>query len=531
VRLVGGEHQRAVATGDPDGGGRQGCRHRSRSHAYSPAFVQNAGTVKEQTMQTTMKRSCLVIGGRRLEAGDGRYFATVDPARGEPFREVAQATGADVDEAIAAARSAYPAWRSTPPTERGRVLLAIAHAIREQTDTFAALETLDTGKPRSQALADITAAARYFEFYGGLADKVLGTTIPLGEDFIDYTLREPLGVSAQIVPWNYPMQIGCRGIAPALAAGNAVVVKPASEAPVTLVNLAELAIRSGVPAGVLNVITGPGSTVGAALAKHPGIDQLTFTGSVPVGTEVMKAAADNVVPLVLELGGKSPNILFADADLTAALPTVLKAILQNAGQTCSAGSRLIVQRGIADEVLSRLTDLMRAVRIDAGSNDPDLGPLISADQLDDVQARVTAAVRDGAELLTGGMPAPARERLGGFFFEPTLVTSKPNNAIAREEVFGPVLAAIIFDDEDQAVAIANDTEYGLVAGVWTSDVRRAHVVARQIVAGQVYVNGYGAGGGVELPFGGFRKSGFGREKGVEGISSYLQTKNVCVRLA
>jgi acyl-CoA reductase-like NAD-dependent aldehyde dehydrogenase len=431
---------------------------------------------------------------------------------------------------VRAARRAFNVWRRSKPVDRARLLATIASAITQHKEELSKLESLDTGKPLTQAQTDVEVAARYFEFYGGLADKIRGTTIPLGADFLDYTLREPLGVSAQIVPWNYPLQIGSRGIAAALAAGNTVVVKPASEAPLTLVRLGELALASGVPAGVVNVVPGPGTDTGAALASHPDVDQITFTGSVKVGSSVMEAAARNIVPVVLELGGKSPNIVFADADLETALPVILRAILQNAGQTCSAGSRLVIQRSIADEALTRLAAMMSDVRIGPGLEDLDIGPLISQRQIETVDTMVRDAAAAGAEVIAGGAYAPQAEELGGFFYKPTLLRVSPDDAIAREEVFGPVLSALTFDEDEEAIEIANATDYGLVTGIWTCNLGRAHTVAREIRAGQIFVNGYGAGGGVELPFGGFRKSGFGREKGIEGLNSYLQTKNVCICL-
>jgi aldehyde dehydrogenase (NAD+) len=475
-------------------------------------------------------RSLLEIGGVSRAAAADEYFETLDPATTCVLGEVAQAEQGDVDDAVAAAREGLGGWSNIKPAERGRILLAISGAISANRETLAELETLDTGKPITQGRADVDAAARYFEFYAGLADKILGTTIPLGAGFLDYTVREPLGVSAQIVPWNYPLQIGSRGIAAALAAGNTVVLKPASEAPLTLGRLARLALVAGLPPGVLNVVTGPGAQVGGALAAHADVNQITFTGSVEVGTQVMEAAARTVVPVVMELGGKSPNLVFADADLDRALPVVLRAILQNAGQTCSAGSRLLVHRPVADEVLTRLAQLMSKVRVGPGIDDPELGPLISHRQLEHVGDMVNQAAREGVEVIVGGTVAPESETYGGFFYSPTLLLAGHDATIAHDEVFGPVLTATIFDDDEEAVALANGTEYGLVSGVWTRDVQRAHVVANAIAAGQVFVNGYGAGGGVELPFGGYRKSGFGREKGIEGLASYLQTKNVCIVL-
>jgi len=473
----------------------------------------------------------LLIGGEEVAAGDGATFETLDPASGRQLATVACAGAGDVDAAVAAARAAQPAWFARPPAERGRVLAATAAAVRSGAERLATIESLDTGKPLRQAHADVEVTARYFEFYAGVCDKVLGTTIPLGDGYLDYTVREPLGVSGQIVPWNYPLQIGSRGIAPALATGNAVVVKPAEEAPLSLLELARLAAECGVPAGVLNLVTGPGTVAGAALAAHPEIDQLTFTGSVEVGTEVMQAAASNVVPVVLELGGKCPNIVFADADIDLALPVLVNAIVQNAGQTCSAATRLIVAESIQKMLVELVAAELEAVELGHGIDDPGMGPLISAAQLERVADFVATASGSGARIEAGGRIAAEAERLGGFFYEPTLVSAvDPDSPLAREEVFGPVLAVLSFASEAEAVEIANATEFGLVTGVWTADVGRAHRVARDLRSGQVYVNGYGAAGGAELPFGGYGKSGFGREKGLEGINSYLQTKNVCVRL-
>jgi aldehyde dehydrogenase (NAD+) len=412
---------------------------------------------------------------------------------------------------------------------RARCLRAIADAVGAHSVELAELESRDTGKPLRQAHADVLVCSRYFEFYAGLADKILGTTIPLGEGYLDYTLREPFGVSAQIASWNYPLQIGARGVAPALAAGNTVVLKPAPEAPLSLLRLGELAHESGLPEGALNIVGG-GDEAGAVLASHDGVDQITFTGSRSAGAAVMTAAAQNVVPVILELGGKSPNLIFDDADLDKALPIVLNSIVQNAGQTCSAGSRVLVTRSRVAEVEQRLAEMMGRLSLGPGLEDPDLGPLISDRQLAHVAAQIDRAREHGADVVCGGSTAAEVERYGGYFYEPTLVRADAQAAISREEVFGPVLVITSFDDDEEAYALANETDYGLVCGVWTRDLRRAHVAARSIESGQVYVNCYGAGGGVELPFGGYHKSGFGREKGIEGLNGYLQTKNVCIAL-
>jgi acyl-CoA reductase-like NAD-dependent aldehyde dehydrogenase len=416
------------------------------------------------------------------------------------------------------------------PAERGRIMLRIAQALREKVEELADLESRDNGKPLRQARTDVQVAARYFEFFAGIADKIMGNTIPLGPGFLDYTIREPIGVSAHIVPWNYPIQIGARGVAPALAAGCAVVLKPSSEAPLTALRLGEIALACGLPPGVLNVIPGSGSEAGVALASHPHINQLTFTGSVDVGVAVAKMAAENVVPVVMELGGKSPNVVFADADLDLAAQGVATAIFQNAGQTCSAGSRLLVERSAHGALVDRLAARAKTMRVGPGVSDPDMGPIISRRQLETIERYVQIGTSEGARVAAGGA-RPSDPGLGrGFFFQPTLLDGvSPDMRVAREEIFGPVLAITAFDDLEEAATYANRSDYGLVAGIWTRDINKAMALASRIRSGQVYVNTYGAGGGVELPFGGYKKSGYGREKGLESLASYTQIKNVCIK--
>jgi aldehyde dehydrogenase (NAD+)/betaine-aldehyde dehydrogenase len=474
----------------------------------------------------------LLIGGEERPAAAGATFETRDPATGEVLALLAAGEAADVDAAVRAAREAFDrggTWEV--PANRVRVLNAVAARIREGGEELAALESADTGKPMSQARADVAACARYFEFYAGAADKLDGRSIPLGPDFVDYTIREPWGVCAIVIPWNYPLQIAGRCLAAALAAGNAAVLKPAREAPLSCVEIGRICAEQGVPAGWLNVVNGSGEAVGMPLVTHPQVDHVSFTGSAAVGAVIGEACARLIRPVVMELGGKSPNVVFADADLERALPFIIRSIVQNAGQTCSAGARLLVERPVHARLIEMVAERMRQLRIGPGREDPDLGPLISEQQRAGVLSRAEEALGAGARLVTGGRP-PQDERLArGWFLEPTLFDEvDPSLAIAREEVFGPVLVATAFDGEDEAVALANATDYGLVAAVWTNDLGRAHRVAHRIRSGQVFVNTYGAGGGIELPFGGYRRSGYGRGKGLEGIWEYTQVKNVCVAL-
>jgi acyl-CoA reductase-like NAD-dependent aldehyde dehydrogenase len=474
----------------------------------------------------------LIIDGECAAASDGGVIDTYDPSTGQVLARVAKATRTDIDLAVAAARRALnsKAWGGLPPVERGRVLLRIAAAIRERAEELSVLESRDNGKPLRQARTDVQVAARYFEFYAGVADKIMGHTIPMGSGILDFTIREPIGVSAQIVPWNYPIQIGSRGVAPALAAGCAVVMKPSSEAPMTAIRVGEIGLECGLPAGALNVVPGTGSEAGVALAGHRDINQLTFTGSVEVGVAVAKMAADNVVPVVMELGGKSPNVVFADADFDLAVAGVANAIFQNAGQTCSAGSRLLVERGAHDAFVERLVARTRAMRLGPGVDDPDMGPIISKRQLETIDEYVAIGQKEGACLAAGGRRAGGAHLPGGYFYEPTLLTNvTPGMRVAQEEIFGPVLVILPFADIEEAACIANDSEYGLVAGIWTRDIDKALALASHIRSGQVFINTYGAGGGVEMPFGGYKKSGYGREKGLEALASYTQVKNVCIK--
>ena len=474
----------------------------------------------------------LIINGERIGASDGGTFEVFDPSTGDLLATVSKATKADIDRAVDTAHAAFEgkAWAGIVPAERGRIMQRIAQALRDQTEELATLESRDNGKPLRQARTDVQVAARYFEFFAGIADKIMGHTIPLGPGYLDFTIREPIGVSAHIVPWNYPIQIGARGVAPALAAGCAVVLKPSSEAPMTALRLGEIALACGLPPGILNVVPGTGSEAGVALASHPRINQLTFTGSVDVGIRVAQMAAQNVVPVVMELGGKSPNIVFADADLDLAAQGVATAIFQNAGQTCSAGSRLLVERKAHGALVDRLAARAKSMRVGPGVSDPDMGPIISKRQLETIEKYVQVGTSEGAHVAAGGA-RPADPSLGGgYYFQPTLLESvSAGMRVAQEEIFGPVLAIIDFDELEEAATVANRSDYGLVAGIWTRDINKAMALAARIKSGQIYINTYGAGGGVELPFGGYKKSGYGREKGLESLASYTQVKNVCIK--
>jgi aldehyde dehydrogenase (NAD+) len=396
-------------------------------------------------------------------------------------------------------------------------------------DDLACLEARDVGKPLAQARADALALARYLEFYAGAADKVMGQTIPFAAGYTALTLREPHGVTGHIVPWNYPMQIIGRSVGAALAMGNACVLKPAEEACLSALAFAQLAHEAGLPPGALNVVPGLGEEAGAALAAHPGVAHLSFTGSVAVGRLVQAAAAGHTIPVTLELGGKSPQLVFADADLDAALPFLVNAGIQNAGQTCSAGSRVLVERARFDEVVGRMAERYRALRVGPALADLDVGPLISARQRDLVEGFLALA-RDGRLAVAAQAVLPHDLPAGGFYVAPTLLAPVgAGHALAQEEIFGPVQVVIPFEDEADALRIANGTAYGLVAGVWTGDGSRALRAARALKCGQVFVNNYGAGGGVELPFGGVKSSGHGREKGFEALYGFSVLKTVAIR--
>ncbi|MEU4657411.1 aldehyde dehydrogenase family protein [Streptomyces sp. NPDC023723] len=467
------------------------------------------------------------IDGRQVAAR--QVYENIDPSTGRTWGQVARGGRQEVDQAVGAARAAHPVWRATAPERRAELLCRLADLIAGETETLARMESEDSGKPLSQARNDARVCSRYFRFYGHAIDSYYGLSLPLRPDLHVYTRREPLGVTGHVLAWNYPLQLMARQVAPAVATGNCAVVKPADETPRTAVALARLAIEAGLPPGVVNVVTGLGPEAGAALTAHPGVDHLGFVGSTRIGSLVAAAAAERVSPVTLELGGKSAHLVFADADVEKAARVAASAILQNAGQTCSAGSRVLVHESVHAELVERVTGHFAKVSIGPGTDDPDLGPLVSRKQQERVRGYVESA--GSGELVFGGSVVEPNGVTGGAYFAPTLIDGvDPTSPIAREEVFGPVLTTMRFSTEEEAVALANGTDYALLGAVWTRDLSRAHRVAAAVEAGQVYVNTYGAGGGVELPFGGFRKSGYGREKGVEALDAYTATKTVVVQL-
>jgi aldehyde dehydrogenase (NAD+) len=468
------------------------------------------------------------IGGQWVAAARGETLPVIDPSTGEVFDQLQRGTAEDIDRAVAAARAALDdaAWGRMPAFERGRILQRMSQLILARHESLSQLEARDTGKPIGQAKNDVSVAARYCEYYAGAADKLHGEQIPYLNDFHVVVLREPYGVTAHILPWNYPAQMFGRSVVPALATGNAAVLKPSEDACLTPLAFAAIAQEAGLPDGALNVVTGLGEEAGAALTAHEDIDFVTFTGSPEVGTMVQKAAAERHLKVVLELGGKSPHLVFEDADLERAAGFVLKAITQNAGQTCSAGSRLLVQRSIYDRFVAMVAERIKGSQAGAPAMDKDCGPLINAAQKSRVEGFLREARASGIPLIAQGRVAPGVAS-GGYYVAPALFGPVPrNHGLACEEVFGPVLSAIPFDDEGDAIRLANATDYGLIAAIWTRDGGRQTRVARAMKCGQVYVNAYGAGGGVELPFGGVKKSGHGREKGFMALEEFCVVKTV-----
>ena len=470
------------------------------------------------------------IDGNWQDPESGETLPVMDPSDGSEFGRIACGSAVDIDCAVQAAQNAMDGeWGKSIPVERGRLLQKLSALILKHEDELTEMEARDVGKPLTQARVDVKACARYFEFYGGAADKVHGETIPYLEGYTVLTLREPHGVTGHIIPWNYPLQIIGRTIGGALTMGNACVLKPGEEASQTALMVGELARQAGFPSGVFNIVPGLGEEAGNALIHHSGVNHLSFTGSTEVGALVQQAAAKNAVPVTLELGGKSPQVVFADADLEKALPFLVNASIQNCGQTCSAASRVIAESSIYEKLLKRLAERFKDLRVGPAFRDLNCGPLISPEQKKRVEKYLNQAKADGLNISAEGKimeDTPAE----GNYVKPMLIRDvPPEHEVAQEELFGPILVAMPFYSEEEAVKLANGTPFGLVSGIWTNDGARQFRVAKRLKSGQVFINNYGAGGGVELPFGGVKLSGHGREKGFEALYGFSVTKTIAIQ--
>jgi acyl-CoA reductase-like NAD-dependent aldehyde dehydrogenase len=477
----------------------------------------------------------LLIGGEWVDAASGKTFITPNPATGQPLAEVAEADKEDIDRAVAAARKAFEGkWSKISARDRGRMIYKLSQLLEARAAEMAGFETADNGKPIKESMyVDVPSAIENFEYFAGWATKIEGETIPVPGQFFNYTLREPLGVCGAIIPWNYPLLMAAWKLAPALAAGNTVVLKPAEQTPVSALELGKLIMEAGFPEGVVNIVPGFGATAGAALAGHPGIDKIAFTGSTEVGKLIAKAAAENITKVSLELGGKSPNVIFADANLDQAVAATMMGIFFNQGQICTAGSRVFVEEKIRDEFLGRLAEKAGKIRIgDPTDKETQMGPQVSAEQLARIRSYTEIARGEGATVMTGGeSPVMADNLKDGYFFQPTIFSNVTNDMrVAREEIFGPVVSAITFSDEADLIRQANDTMYGLAAGIFTRDIVRAHRFAKEVKAGLVWINTFNMMNAAS-PFGGYKQSGYGREMGKHALDLYTQTKSVWVDLS
>ncbi len=473
----------------------------------------------------------LLVDGKRKPASDGTYFETIDPSTGEILGEIPAGNAADINDAVNAAKAALDGpWKNMDPKERGKCLFSIAERIRASSDELSMLECLDSGKPISSARQSVIRTADYFVYYGSLCDKLHGDTIPRGRKRLSFTQLEPVGITGHITPWNMPTSGTARGLAPALACGNTAVIKPAEQAPLSALFLGQIMLDAGLPAGVCNVVTGFGETAGAALAAHNLVDHITFTGSVAAGKSVMRSASDHVAGVTLEMGGKSPIVVLADADLERAAKDILRELQTNAGQICSAGTRLVIDRTVHDEVRDQLVVGAESISIGRAIDDPQMGPLISKDRRDRVEGFVEEARQSGLAIVTGGSRAEVPGYGGGYYYRPTIVDNVPvDSRLAQNEVFGPVLSIQPVDCIEEAISVANSTRYGLAAAVYSRDLANALKLSRDIVAGQVFINEYHSAGDT-VPFGGFRDSGIGREKGFAALANYSAVKSITARV-